>query len=391
MGDPRVSIQEAAAPLAFATTGVDLAARVSADGVLTFRTATRSLEGMQKEALIAQHGSPQVWRVVSDEGPYLNGTDLAPAPLAFFSAGMAATCANAILHAAGAQNASISDLRISQDNRYSMEGSAIRGTMTGAALPVKLAVTGTFGGDSVSFERLVQDAVAGSPLEALMREQLVDTFSIVHNGRSVPTGAVVESESPVPNNPASLFRQLVCNQDAKAVDHVISKLEAAEAVSDTVHGAGASMRETQKRELTIRSELSVRADGLRSIQTRIVRPIGSVSRFLAEDATTGGPGRAPIGLVYASAGLAFCFMTQLGRYAGIVGKNLESYCVVQDTAFDTVTPKAFPVDTHTFLETSEDDSVAREYIDMGEQTCFLHAACRMSNETLIRVNGTLRP
>ncbi len=50
-------------------------------------TEVRCLEGMQKEALV-RVGSAGTWRMVSDEGPYLNGTDLAPFPLAFFAAGM---------------------------------------------------------------------------------------------------------------------------------------------------------------------------------------------------------------------------------------------------------------------------------------------------------------
>jgi len=34
-----------------------------------------------------------------------------------------------------------------------------------------------------------------------------------------------------------------------------------------------------------------------------------------------------------SAGIGFCFMTQFGRYAEIVRKELSAYRVVQDTYF----------------------------------------------------------
>ncbi|MFV1963712.1 MAG: OsmC family peroxiredoxin, partial [Acidimicrobiia bacterium] len=52
------------------------------------RTVVRALVGMQKEAAVTIEPDGSVWRLVSDEGPYLNGTDLAPFPLAFFAAGM---------------------------------------------------------------------------------------------------------------------------------------------------------------------------------------------------------------------------------------------------------------------------------------------------------------
>ncbi|MBW3667426.1 MAG: OsmC family peroxiredoxin, partial [Actinobacteria bacterium] len=75
--------------------------------------------------------------------------------------------------------------------------------------------------------------------------------------------------------------------------------------------------------------------------------------------------------------------TQFGRYARITKKRLEEYRIVQDTHF---TPgvaggssdpgRAEPVETHVFLVTPEGEEFSRKTLDMGEQTCFLHATCR---------------
>ena len=66
-----------------------IAALDAPDDAQNFRVEVRALEGMQKEATVRQsERSGQTWRMVSDEGPYLNGTDLAPFPLAFFAAGL---------------------------------------------------------------------------------------------------------------------------------------------------------------------------------------------------------------------------------------------------------------------------------------------------------------
>ena len=61
------------------------------------RSWVRSLSGFQKETLVRSAKTGDTWRLVSDEGPYLNGHDAAPCPLAFLSAGMVASFMNEIL------------------------------------------------------------------------------------------------------------------------------------------------------------------------------------------------------------------------------------------------------------------------------------------------------
>jgi hypothetical protein len=38
-----------------------------------------------------------------------------------------------------------------------------------------------------------------------------------------------------------------------------------------------------------------------------------------------------------------------------------------------------------FLDSGEDDAFARAALDMGEQSCFLHALCRTDIKTRVRV------
>ena len=46
------------------------------------------LAGHQKEAIVYEGAGGPRWRLVSDEGKHLGGTDLAPFPLGFFNAGL---------------------------------------------------------------------------------------------------------------------------------------------------------------------------------------------------------------------------------------------------------------------------------------------------------------
>ena len=257
-----------------------------ADGIVTLKTpqlepplhgirvATRALAGMQKEALVAQSFDETVWRMVCDEGPYLNGTDLAPPPLAFFSAGMASSIAAGVLALARERGTELSDLRIVLDNRYSMEGSAIRGTMNAGALPVELSVSGHVAGQNPNLNSLVFAELAKSPVDALMRDNLVDTFSIVRNSQPIPTGAVEESANPTPDDPVGLFSKHRYVEHRQALTDAVLKLETTESVFDADHGAGAAMKNIQKRQLHIRSILAVRDDGLREVKVQIFKPIG---------------------------------------------------------------------------------------------------------------------
>ncbi|MFQ5983191.1 MAG: hypothetical protein ACE5KS_07445, partial [Woeseiaceae bacterium] len=136
MGENKSSIESSGYPLAFrADPGeLDLEPLPLTDGVARIRTFARALEGMQKEAVIQYGPTGAIWRVVCDEGPWLNGTDLAPFPLAYFTAGMAASLMSDLIDEAGESS------HFTQDNFFAMQGSALKGTMAASALSMRLSI-----------------------------------------------------------------------------------------------------------------------------------------------------------------------------------------------------------------------------------------------------------
>ncbi len=353
------------------------------------RVSAHALMGMQKEAVISFGERGEAWRMLCDEGPYLNGTDLAPPPLAFFSAGLAANFASDILAAAQLKKKDLQGFEIDQDVFYTMDGSAIRGTMTGGALPVELKVRANLIPAEL-LAGLVNDAVQNSLGEYLMRHAFTGHFSIICNGIKIDTGRVASSDESPPANPHGLLKSI--RPDASCTDSrhtyaedIISKLRSGDLQSDPAQGAGSSMKESQKRMLHLRTNLTLLEDGLKRIQVQLIKPTGSVFQFLSDDSTAfGGQGRAPSGLAYLSAGIAFCFMTQIGRYANIVRKDLSSYAIIQDMEFDLKRRSIRPIETHSYIDSSENDETVQKFIDMSEQTCFLHAACRLSNKSRVQ-------
>ncbi|MGH6954369.1 MAG: hypothetical protein ACREGL_09315, partial [Alphaproteobacteria bacterium] len=116
-------------PLAFKVNAGERVASVlaGAPGKDVFRVEARAMGAHQKEALITEGDGGATWRVASDEGPYLHGSDLAPFPLGFFNAGLQAELLHRLLARAAAHGVQLDAVAVDLDNRYAFEGSFHKG------------------------------------------------------------------------------------------------------------------------------------------------------------------------------------------------------------------------------------------------------------------------
>ena len=344
----------------------------------SLRTAVRSLSGFQKEALVASSARPQIWRLVSDEGPYLNGHDAAPCPLAFVSAGMAAGFMEEITSLARKRGMRFGRLKLILDNYYTMKGSLRDGTMTGGAEPVHLTVEAECSLTDSELSGFLADAVAGSPMNGLIRGQLASLFKLNHNGRELPPHEAAELDAALLADPEHSFskaRPGACGEPLMSKAGVTPK----KAVARGTSAAGSSLTDHQDRRLNIGAIAERRSDGMTEIRQMQYSPHGTSFKFLSSQ-----NGRAPDANSLVSAGIGFCFMTQFGRFASMAKLDLSEYRIVQDTHFSlggasAGTSKggtADPVETHVFLVSGEPEKTAAQMLDVSERTCFLHALCR---------------
>lgn len=384
------SIESLGYPLGYkATYNTTWPADLDEDGI-TMRTEVRAFDGMQKEALVYYTPSKTVWRMVSDEGPYLNGTDLAPFPLAYYTAGMGFSFVAEVLKHAAAQNIAIDDIELVQDNFYSMQGSALRGDMIGGCIPAELLLNIQSTADRATIEAIVEAATQSSAPQAYMRNVLTNVFSLSHNGQEVEATEINVSDTPK-NDPLNHFDSAIPQDEADRAD-LVTKLASAETVFNAEGGAGSSLKSEQKRTLHIRGIVTRRDDGLLEINIQLFKPIGSTFQMLC-DIENGETENAiaPPPLAFLSAGVGFCFMTQAGRYATIVKQNLAAYRIVQDNAFQFVdgVAQASPMDTHLFIDSDETLVATQKVLSMSERTCFLHAAMREERPSVvtIKLNG----
>lgn len=344
------------------------------------RTWVRALSGMQKEALVINGATQKAWRLVSDEGPYLDGYDRAPCPLCTFITGMVSEYMNQITTLASARGLDIEDIELTLGNHYSMEGSALRGTMLGGAMSPELSVEISADASRDDLESLVREAVTISPVNGLLSGESRSLFTLTCDGHQVPVGEVAALEGEAVDDPAHRFDKVEVADLAVADDPMV-KITEADQVEGVPGGVGSSLEDSQSRTLHVQARCRFRDDGVKVIQENLFRPIGSEFQFLSDEAPeAGGQGLAPDALTYLAAGIGFCFMTQFGRYAHITKKRLDEYRIVQDTHFGIGRAgqpgRADPVETHVYLVTPEGEEFARKTLDMGERTCFLHATCR---------------
>lgn len=344
------------------------------------RTWVRALAGMQKEALVVNGATGRTWRLVSDEGPYLAGHDQAPCPLCTFITGMVAAYTNAITALAAQRGLDVTKLALTLSNRYSMVGSALKGTMLGGAMSPELDVEISGEADEADFVALVREAVNSSPVNGLLDGENHSLFTLSWNGDQIPVGDVAALEGGPEPDPTTAF-DMVEIADTGMADDLMVKVKPADQMVGVPGGVNSSLQESQSRTLHVQARCALREDGVKVIHENLFRPIGSEFRFLSDEALeAGGQGLAPDAATYLAAGIGFCFMTQFGRYARITKRKLDEYRIVQDIHFAPISPgepgRADPVETHVYLVTPEGEEFARKTLDMGERTCFLHATCR---------------
>lgn len=388
------SIETADHPLVFKIKAGSVRNEASpVSGAISHRVEVRSLPGMQKEAIVTSRPDGGTWRIVCDEGPYLDGTDLAPFPLAFFTSGLQ-FCLMAQLQAAARDNqVDLTSLHVTLDNYYTMKGSFIKGDAIGGAKPAQVEVKVECRSTEDAVRGVVQSALSASPGQAVMGDVLENVFSLQVNDRPVPVAGVDPSNHALDPDPlATTFQTFEADPDAPAMPDIITKVREAEQQHGVEGGVSSSLKPVQDRTLHIRGEATALEGRLKQTDIQLLSPIGSSFRLISDEPDAEAPNRAPTALAYLSAGVGFCYMTQLSRYAHIAKLNIDSIRIVQHNGFDVAdSGHADAVDTHVFIDAEEADDVINNLVRMGERTCFLHAAMRGTCPSVVRASLNGQP
>jgi len=354
-----------------------------------YRVEARRMGDHQKELIVAEGTRGSAWRLTSDEGPNLKGTDLAPFPLAYWNAAMQADYVNRLRHLARTRGVRLAIERIDLLNQYWFSGSFFRGTGQGTAEPVEVRIALASDAAPRVVASLLDEALAASPVHAAFASPLVNTFALHVNGRRVPVTRVAPSTQPDERDPfkahggapqplagAADLQPIVLRLPMDPADGPPKVIPPEGRIPIPIAGHGAP----------------VVPDG---VYAATALPAGPGSRFrILADERPDAEG-APSALAYAAAGIAFCYMPQLARYIEHRGHRVRALRMVQtlpftlagDDAAGTLRGGVEPVDTHVFLHGEEPDAVMQNLLEVAENTCYLHAALRSALPS--RVAATL--
>jgi hypothetical protein len=372
-------------PLAFKVAGPPSSSEFFSGrtGRETFKVEARQMFQHQKEARLTEGESGHVWRLTSDEGRQLKGTDLAPFPLGFFNAGIQGEIIHAIACTAQVHGMDIERIQVKLVNHYWLTGSFVLGTGESHAEPTDIDIEIQSKAPRAQVAAVLKAALDKTVSLSLLKTPLVNTFAIYLNGT----------------------RRKVVNLNDSPAAPVSDPFMVHTKAPQPLAGAGGSGI-IEKRPTLVDGELVLAPSGTTS---KIVRDVFGVSEWVAgqnfstADTWLGVPGTThfayrmdvggarefPTGLGMISAGISFCFMTQLSRYIENMKLAINGIRVVQFSpyAIEGGSARALPLDTHLFLNGTAAEEVCTKLLSISEKTCYLHATA--SNALLPRVGLTL--
>lgn len=360
----------------------------------SIRAWIRSLDGIQKEGVTLSGLTGRAWRFASDEGEHLGGRDFAPNPLSYVGVGMAASFMTELRALASVRSITLRDPVLVVENFYFRDGSFPRGTMVSGALSPEVSLDCDSDAEPSDLKQLLFDAIAAAPVNGLVRDEKISLFTLTCNGERIdPVGVAALSGDalPEPGDPIASLTMAKGAEDHQPLalktmseDEMAARVKANPPAAPTLDGT--------KKLLHLRTTCKVRADGTYECLREQFAQSSSTWIFIVDDNPDASRQIAPDAGSYFAIGLAFCFMTQIGRFAHMAKHDLESYQVVQDLHFTLggasgqrgVGGTADPVETHVFINTDIGADAVREVVRVAEKTCFLHALCRDRAKMKIR-------
>ena len=355
--------------------------RLLTGGRDVIKVEARQMAGYQKEAVVTEGAEGSAWRLTSDEGKHLRGTDLAPFPLGFFNAGMQGDLYGRIRTLAASGNIALDDVAIRVTNHYWLTGSFIQGTGEGHAEAPDIEVQVQSGASTETIRALVAAAMDASSAISLLRTPLLgNTFALYVNGRRRQVAGVANSASADAGDPYRTYARAPRPLDANARRDLIEKTGRVE--QGTPEPASPTV--TNKLIRNVHGEgKPLGRDGMSEVDTWLGMPGTSHFRLVSDE---GAGDAAPCGLALLSAGIAFCYMTQLSRYIENMKMNIRGVRLVQFNPYVAASNAAAePIDTHLFLNGEAPEETHLQLLSIAARTCYLHAASKTTIEPNLRI------
>ena len=363
----------------------------------TFTSHTRQMDILQKES-IGYEGdlNSTSYRLTSDEGKHLNGTDLAPFPLGFFNASIHGDIVGTIMKQASLQGLKIDNIDCEVLNSYYLTGSFVKGDGKGHAEPTTINLDISTSENHDDINNLILKASKMAPVLAGLRTPLKNTFALYANGRRKDLSNLNESTKTDAEDP---YQQYKVEPSPSKIDNFSDRMivktgEVSAGTVEPVDGYNVPKSQDGNAEnpkfnkiiRTIVGKSSTNANS-KIVEVDTVLGLPGMTHFVISSDIDGNIAPSPINVM--GAAISFCFLTQTHRYIHhqkfeIKGLRMSQYATFRENSDDTV--EMMPLDTHLYMNGTAPDEHNEKLIDMSERTCYLHATLCEALEPRININ-----
>ncbi|WP_159054296.1 hypothetical protein [Streptomyces sp. AS58] len=344
----------------------------SREGEVAYHIEVMGLGGFQKEGLARDVRTGRTWRLVCDEGAYLNGANMAPAPLAYWVAGLHGDITARIAEAAREARVVLDELDVVVTQGFGVKGSFAKGEATAQVHHMTCDVDLVCDEDETTVRMLVEQALGRSSAMAAVAGAHHGRFSLSANGRATPV-----SNLPVCTEPLA--------------DPFLEHAQRPEPVETQPAAAPVPHPEGDKPPVMLTDDddgivsWRIRTDGGLDPATGLVASHVWFSENSATWTCLSDPANeaAPDPLVHFSIGTAFCFHTQLCRYVSIRRIPVDAPRLAQLSRFPT---SGFePLDTGLFLHGQVSAEDATNLMSAAANTCYAHRALSVEVEQRVSI------
>ena len=363
----------------------------------TFTSHTRQMDILQKES-IGYEGdlNSTSFRLTSDEGKHLNGTDLAPFPLGFFNASIHGDIVGTIMKQATLKGLKIDNIDCEVLNSYYLTGSFVKGDGKGHAEPTTINLDIATSENQDDIKNLILSASKMAPVLAGLRTPLKNTFALYANGRRKDLSSLNESSKTDAEDPYQQYKvePSPSNSDNYSDRMIVKTGEVSAGTVEPVDGYNVPKSQDGNAEnpkfnkiiRTIVGKSSTNANS-KIVEVDTVLGLPGMTHFVISSDIDGIIAPSPVNVM--GAAISFCFLTQTHRYIhhqkfAIEGLRMSQYATFKENPDGTV--EMMPLDTHLYMNGTAPDEHNEKLIDMSERTCYLHATLSEALDPKININ-----
>lgn len=351
-------------------------------GLETYLSEISGLGKLHKIGLVEEQSTGRTWCLQSDEGASLGGTNLAPAPLSQWMAGLQADVAFRIAALARTRGKRLEHLMVGVTQGLASKGSFARGEAV--ALIFGLDWDVDIRGNITESEAadLLDSALRTSPAVAAMLNAQDGLFALHTNGKQTALEGLAPWIEPTVVDPRRRYSTIPI-ATGEATEQVFTFVDgggqpAAASASIATHSSSDASNTPVGFHVEARGELDLTTGCMRS-STGL--PEKTSDRWVILSDPDGQVAPAPLALF--AIGSAFCYHTMLSRYVNVRRLPLQNSSLAQVTRYESTDPdsgpaaRAYAIQTNMYLNGGATEDETRSLLQVAANTCYVHRAMAM--------------